>query len=815
MGKTCLSCHAQQGYSLGELGGGISVSVPLTELEEIASHQVRNLAVGHFLLWMIGLAGLGLGNHQLSWRILEREQAELALLETEERSRVILSSALDAVVIIDEQSRITDWSGQAEKIFGWSREEALGQSMTTLIVPERYREAHQQEMQAYRNKGGGKLFNKRIEIDALHRDGQEFPVEVSISAITLSGKNHVSAFLRGISERKRSEARSQRDYHTQRVIASVLENSLRSISLDKKLEQTLDLLLSVPWLDLQAKGCIFLADTESRTLVMETQRGLPADLLSACAKVEYGHCLCGRAAASGKLEFADCVDARHDTTYDGIPEHGHYCVPIRSGNETIGVMNLYVAHSHVRDPYEERFLSAVADSLAGMIKRHQAEKELQQNAFFDLLTGLPNRTLLTERLEHAIQRLHRQPETQSAVLFMDLDRFKNVNDSLGHTAGDRLLIEVGRRLERCIRPGDTVARLGGDEFTILLEAIENDTDALRIAERVHEELAKPLHVDRHELFASASVGIALSTAEHREAQELLRDADTAMYQAKASGAGRTEVFDRSMHTHAMAVLKMETDLRLAVENDQIQVHYQPIVSLVTNQVVGLEALARWEHPQRGNVPPSEFIPVAEESGLIDSVAGRVLTKACRQMAAWLEEFPERTDLYIGVNLAASQLMHPELVELIDGTLTENKLSSHNLRLEITESVLMQDEGIFSAAFGAFSQRGINLHLDDFGTGYSSLSYLHRFPFNTLKVDQSFVAKLTVAEENVGLVRAIIAVARNFEMEIIAEGVETPAQLEKLRQLGCEIVQGYLFSPPMPGGQAGAWLAAGQIRGSKG
>ncbi len=809
IGRSCLSCHAHQGYGLGDLSGGISVSVPLTALEEMASQQVRNLSMGHAFLWIIGLAGLGAGNQQLSRRILERERAETALHETEERSRIILSSALDAVIIVNEACRITDWSGQAEKIFGWSRQEAMGQSMTTLIVPEKHREAHCQEMRSYRDMGEGGLFNKSIEVDALHRDGREFPVEMSISAVTLAGKNHISVFLRDISERKHNEARIQRDYHSQRVIASVLEISLSAISLSEKLERTLDLVLSVPWLDLQAKGCIFLADTGSRKLVMQSQRGLPESLLSTCAQVEYGHCLCGRAAASGESVFTDHIDAWHDTHYDGIPQHGHYCIPIRYGKETIGVLNLYVAHGHVRNPDEERFLTSVSDSLAGMIKRHQAEKELERNAFFDQLTGLPNRVLLLERLEHSIQRLQRQHDEQSAVMFMDLDRFKNVNDSLGHTAGDRLLVEVGRRLERCIRPGDTVARLGGDEFTILLEEIEDATDALRVAGRVHAELAKPVVIDGHELFASASVGIVVTSPEHREAQELLRDADTAMYQAKTAGAGRTEVFNRSMHTRAVATLKMETDLRLAVENDRIQVQFQPIIHLPDKKVAGFEALAHWNHPQRGNIPPSEFIPVAEESGLIDAVAGQVLTKSCRQLAKWLEEHPDRTDLYVAVNLSAKQLLHPELAERIDGTLARYKLAPQNLRLEIPESVLMQNVDLLSTALKVFSDRGINLHLDDFGTGYSSLGHLHRFPFNSLKVDRSFVAKFSAAEEYAGLVRAIMAVAINFQMEIIAEGVETPVQLEQLRQLGCTIAQGFLFSPPVSGEHAGAWLSGQQ------
>jgi diguanylate cyclase (GGDEF)-like protein/PAS domain S-box-containing protein len=715
---------------------------------------------------------------------------------------------MDAVIIIDEQSRIIDWSGQAGKTFGWSREEAVGQPLTSLIVPPRYWEAHARGMETYLRTGKGRLFSKRFEISALHRDGHELPVEVSISELTLAGKNHFSAFLRDISERKRSEAKIQRDYHAQRVIASVLDASLSPIPLREKLEQSLDLVLSVPWLDLEAKGCIFLADSAERTLTMEAQHGLPKDLLSACAKVEYGRCLCGCAIAAGETVFTDCLGKWHETTYDGISEHGHYCVPIRLGDDTLGLMNLYVEEDHTRNTDDEHFLSAVTHALAGMIKRHQAEHDLQRNAFFDLLTDLPNRALLKERLERSMRRLQRQPEMQLAILFLDLDRFKNVNDSLGHAAGDRLLIEVARRLEHCIRPGDTVARLGGDEFTLLLEDIGEDADALRVAGRVHAGLAEPVRIDGHEVFVSASVGIALSTSKQREAQNLLRDADIAMYRAKSSGPGKTEVFDRSMHDHAVALLKMETDLRLAVDRDEIHVHYQPIIATATGRIVGFEALARWDHPQRGRVLPGEFIPVAEESGLIDAVAGQVLGKACRQMAAWLAEFPERADLYVCVNLSAQQLTQPGLVERIDRTLAENGLAPCNLRLEITENALMQDADLLGAALGVFKDRAIGLHLDDFGTGYSSLGYLHRFPFSALKVDQSFVAGMTATEGYVGLVRAIIALAGNFGMEVIAEGVETPEQLEMLRQLECRIVQGYLFSPAVSGAQAGGFLADG-------
>ncbi|MBX6362297.1 MAG: EAL domain-containing protein [Gemmatimonadetes bacterium] len=427
--------------------------------------------------------------------------------------------------------------------------------------------------------------------------------------------------------------------------------------------------------------------------------------------------------------------------------------------------------------------------------RKRAEESLRRDALHDPLTGLPNRALFMRRLERALERAARDPAYHFAVLFLDLDRFKVINDSLGHLAGDELLVGVARRLEASVRPGDTVARLGGDEFAILLFEIEEVEDADRIAERIHERLKEPHALAGQTVFTTASVGVALGSAEYERPEELLRDADTAMYRAKQLGGVQHQVFDHTMHAEAMALLRLETDLRRAVEEEEFDVFYQPIVSLDTGALVGLEALARWRHPTRGLVMPAEFIPLAEETGLIVPLGRWVLDAACRRMADWRARYPQARTLTLSVNVAAKQLAQRDLVEHIEELVRTLGLAGI-LRLEMTESALVANPEGAIAAFRRLRQAGVELCIDDFGTGYSSLSHLHRFPVDMLKIDRSFVERLGRDESNRQIVGAIVALAGALGIEAIAEGVETPQQRDELRALGSRTAQGFLFSPPL-------------------
>jgi diguanylate cyclase (GGDEF)-like protein/PAS domain S-box-containing protein len=438
--------------------------------------------------------------------------------------------------------------------------------------------------------------------------------------------------------------------------------------------------------------------------------------------------------------------------------------------------------------------------------RKRAEERLMHDAFHDVLTGLPNRALFMDHLKLSVERAKRRDSRLFAVLFLDLDRFKIVNDSLGHMVGDQLLVGIARRLETCLRPGDTVARLGGDEFTILLEDLNDAEEAIEVAGRLQQELSLPFNLGGHEVFTTVSIGIALSTTGYERAEEVLRDADTAMYRAKTQGKARHELFDKAMHARALNLLQLETDLRRAVERQEFFLHYQPIVSLDTGLIRGFEALVRWQHPERGHVPPIDFIPVAEETGLIIPIGEWVLNAACREVKRWQERFPSHPPLQISVNISGKQLMKSDLIEQVRRVLQETAIEPRTLKLEITESIMMENIESAISILNHLRALGVELSIDDFGTGYSSLSYLHRFPISTLKIDRSFVGRMDGNNENAEIARTIVMLARNLDMDVIAEGVETEHQVTQLRALRCEYGQGYHFSKPVDSAGAAALLA---------
>ncbi|HJQ31250.1 MAG TPA: EAL domain-containing protein [Pyrinomonadaceae bacterium] len=444
-------------------------------------------------------------------------------------------------------------------------------------------------------------------------------------------------------------------------------------------------------------------------------------------------------------------------------------------------------------PFVYRDRPAVQVVARDISRRKQMEEKLLHDAFHDALTGLPNRALFMDHLGLAVERAKRpQKRYLFAVLFLDLDRFKVINDSLGHTMGDRVLVATAARIQKCLRHLDTVARFGGDEFAVLLDGVEDVNDTIRVAQRLQRELTTPINVGGHEVFTSVSIGIALSNTGYERPEDVVRDADTAMYRAKAAGKSRYEIFDTGMHSRAVALLRLETDLRRAVEREEFVVHYQPIVSLSDDSIQGFEALVRWQHPERGLVAPSEFISVAEETGLIIPLGRWVLRESCRQMHRLQAASPARP-LSLSVNLSGKQFMQPDLVGQVKQILAETGFDPHRLHLEITESSVIENTETVTEMLMQLRALGVRLSMDDFGTGYSSLSYLHRFPIHTLKIDRSFVSGGDGENE---IVRTIIMLARNMGMDIVAEGVETKEQLAYLKQLKCEYGQGFLFSHPL-------------------
>ncbi|HVR97055.1 MAG TPA: EAL domain-containing protein [Thermoanaerobaculia bacterium] len=426
---------------------------------------------------------------------------------------------------------------------------------------------------------------------------------------------------------------------------------------------------------------------------------------------------------------------------------------------------------------------------------------------YDGLTGLPNRVLFLDRLASSLARAKRHANHIFAVLFLDLDRFKLVNDSLGHAAGDQLLSEVARRLETCVRLGDTVARLGGDEFAILLEEVGDISDATRVAVRIHQALATPCDLDGRQVFTSVSVGIALSVTGYNVPERVLQDADTAMYRAKRLGPARYEVFDEAMRARALTRLQMEGDLRWTLEREQLDLHYQPIVSLGSGELLGFEALARWCHPERGPVSPEVFIPVAEETGMILPLGSQVLWRACRQMRAWMDRAPSRDPLMVSVNISGKQLAHGDFPELVAEVLRETGLPPRHLKLEITESAIIENAEAAADLLHRLRDMGVGVWLDDFGTGHASFSYLYRFPIGTLKIDRSFVGQLDGDGTGPEITRAIVLLAHSLGLDVIGEGVENPGQCDRLRDFACDSIQGFFISPPLTSDAAGQLIAA--------
>lgn len=436
----------------------------------------------------------------------------------------------------------------------------------------------------------------------------------------------------------------------------------------------------------------------------------------------------------------------------------------------------------------------VAGSQTDITERKATEQLLLRNALHDTLTNLPNRALFMDRLGLAVHRAKRRNDYRFAVLFLDLDRFKSVNDSLGHIIGDQLLVNVGQRLAVCLRPGDTVARLGGDEFAILLEEIHSVNDATDVASRIREVMKQPVRLGGQELFISASIGIALGDGEHNQAEDLLRNADVAMYRAKGRGGkGRAQVFDAGMHAHTQSLLQLEAELSLAVERGELCIHYQPIVSVHDGAVAGFEALLRWEHPERGLLPPEAFMPVAEESGLIAAIDSWALKESCRQLRQWQRWHPSLT---VSVNVSGKQFGQKDIAGQVVAALQESGIAPDSLCLEITETVTMQDPQEAEVIFTRLRALGVQLHMDDFGTGYSSLYYLHRFRFDAFKIDRSCIQGMIMDKEHAELVRALVTLATSLGVRVIAEGVETAEQHEQLQSQRCAQAQGHYISPPL-------------------
>jgi diguanylate cyclase (GGDEF)-like protein/PAS domain S-box-containing protein len=730
-----------------------------------------------------------------------RDDTEAALRQLEMKYRAVTESANDAIVSADARGLIVSWNRGGQAMFGYEESEVVGKPLT-ILMPERYRDAHERGMGRFLLTGEPRVIGSTVEVHAQHKDGAEFPVELSLSHWAEGEGRFFTGILRDITERKRAEEALAREAGFVKLLQRVSVASNESSSGREALETGMRLIAEhTGW----PVAHMYLADQESDSLLPSNVWVRPDDerltaFLEATTTTPFhsGTGLPGRVLASKQPSWITDV-----TSDDNFPRRdaaragglaAAFAFPVMVGADVAAVLEFFSAERLQADEALCEVMGQIGTQLGRVVEREAARERLTHNALHDPLTGLPNRTLLLDRLEVALAQRSRGGV---AVVFVDLDHFKLVNDSLGHAAGDALLCSAATRLRAVLRPGDTVARFGGDEFVLLAESVVDERDAEGLAERITAALAQPFDLDGEEVFVTASIGIAMGTGESSDAPTLLRDADAAMYRAKESGRARHEVFDANMRAGAVRRLEIVNDLHRALERNQFLLHFQPQIDLRTNTLVGVEALLRWVHPERGLVPPLEFIPVAEETGLIGELGRWVLQAACRQGRIWLDEFPDSSPLVMSVNLSGRQLSQPRLVEEIAAALTDSGFPAEQLVLEITESVLMHDTASTIATLQAIKDLGVRLAIDDFGTGYSSLTYLQRFPIDILKIDKSFIDGLGGQNvEESAVTRTIVALAKTLRLETVAEGVERSEHVRELQELNCDLAQGFFFARPL-------------------
>ncbi len=686
-------------------------------------------------------------------------------------AHAILDAALDAVITIDHRGHVLEFNRAAEVTFGYEKDAVLGQELAALIVPPELRDAHRRALARWTEEGptagAGAMLDRRIEVQALRADGSVFPAELALSRVDVPGPPVFTACIRDITERQKAET-------------ALREAELRY----RTLVEQLPLAVYIDRVDEKSSNIYSSPQIEAMLgYTVEEWRSNPS---------LFVRCL--------HPEDRDRVLEAHATTHaTGEPLRIEYRLIARD-DRVVWVHD----EGRIVGDRERGETVVVQGYLQDVTARKEVEEQLRHQAFHDALTGLANRALFTDRVQHALV-IRSAANGGVAVLFLDLDDFKAVNDSLGHLGGDMLLRHVAARLREALSPSHTVARIGGDEFAILVEEESGLAAAVDVAERVLEQFQQPFDLDQRELFVTASVGIAVS----HDSEELMRSANVAMYQAKASGGAQYVVYAPRMDEDVAGRMEIVADLRRASVHEEFVLHYQPTVELATGAIVGVEALARWKHPRLGLLAPSEFIPLAEETGRIVDIGRWVLSESCRQAAEWRRQ-PAGSQLTMSVNVSTRQVRRVGLLEDVRHALASSGLDPAALTLEITESVLVGAREDLIGLLGEIVELGVALALDDFGTGYSSLSMLKDLPVQTLKIDQTFVGAIGTGTERIAFVRAIVDLAEALGLTVVGEGIQSAAHVTTLLRLGCRVGQGFYFGEPLEAGVLENLLASGAV-----